>query len=176
MSKELEALERIGQFQNPRDFTLKTDNGENKEWHFETIKELFPNDFELIKSALKEKEKQDILINVIKEVFEFGITYHSEEKDNGDLSVCGLIGYTLTREITNKEKELYRDFILEECFPKELKSLDIIKEKNVDVDLFYTVIEDENQEDKFWAYNFWLNDEYKLTQEEFNLLKEVLLK
>ena len=47
-SKGLKALKRIGQFKNPRDFILKTDNGNDKEWHFETIKELFPNDFDTI--------------------------------------------------------------------------------------------------------------------------------
>ena len=58
---------------------------------------------------------------------------------------------------------------------KQLKALEIIKQKRVDVDLFYTVIEDKNQEDKLWSYNFWFEDKYKLTKEEFDLLKEVLL-
>lgn len=56
MSKELEALERIGQFKNPRYFSLKTDKSECKEWHFETIKELFPNDFDTIEKSLKALE------------------------------------------------------------------------------------------------------------------------
>lgn len=56
-----------------------------------------------------------------------------------------------------------------------LKALEIIKEKRVDVDLFYTVMEDENQVDKLASNNFWADDECKLTKEEFDLLKKVLL-
>ena len=124
---------------------------------------------DIIETALKEKEKQDILINVIKEVFEFGITLHNEEKDNGDLSVCGLIGYTLKREIANKEKELYRDFILKECFPKELKALKIIQEKRVDVYVF------QHSGDLQTYHDMVDSEDRKLTQEEFDLLKEELL-
>jgi hypothetical protein len=57
---------------------------------------------------------------------------------------------------------------------KSLKALEIIKEKMVDVELFHTVIEDENQKDKLWSYNFWFENKYKLTKEEFDLLKETL--
>ena len=58
---------------------------------------------------------------------------------------------------------------------KSLKALAIIKEKRIDVDLFYTIMEDENQIDKFWSYNFWQSNKNKLTKEEFEILKEVLL-
>ena len=57
---------------------------------------------------------------------------------------------------------------------KHLEVLNIIKEKRVDIDLFITILKDENQTDKLWSYNFW-NKERQLTQQEFDLIKEVLL-
>lgn len=54
---------------------------------------------------------------------------------------------------------------------KRLKALEIIKEKQVDV---YAVIESKSlkeMNDRFW----FPKEEYKLTQEEYDLLKEVLL-
>lgn len=58
---------------------------------------------------------------------------------------------------------------------KELKALEIIKMKKIDVGLFYTILEDNNQKNKKWSYNFWQEKENKITKEEFDLLKEVLL-
>ena len=57
---------------------------------------------------------------------------------------------------------------------KNEKALEIIKNKRVDVDLFLTIMEDENQDDKLWSYNFWNAEKNSLTQEEYDLLKEIL--
>lgn len=57
---------------------------------------------------------------------------------------------------------------------EQIKALEIIKEKKIDVALFDTIMKDKNQTDKLWSYNFW-NKENPLNEEEFNLLKEVLL-
>lgn len=125
----------------------------------------------IIETALKEKEQQNALINVIKEVFEFGIINEKvTEKDDGSLSLLGQIGYTLRREISNKEKMLYRDFILKECFPKELKALEIIKKY---VPYYIEIETDENGKLIMTDHEHLTQDE--LTKEEFDLLKEVLL-
>ena len=152
MSKELEALEDIILYLNANE-----------------PKGLYCKNIEIIETALKEKEQQDALIRVLKEVFEFGIINEKViEKNDGSLTLLGQIGYTLRREISNKEKMLYRDFILKKCFPKELKALEIIKEKEVNVFIFL-------HSGDLETYNDMVEDNRKLTKEEFDLLKEVLL-
>ena len=79
-----------------------------------------------------------------------------------------------------KEHELMKEIRITARFDlaqvnKEHKALEIIKEKKIDVALFDTIMKDKNQTDKLQSYNFWQFDKYKLTQEEFDLLKEVLL-
>lgn len=74
-------------------------------------------------------------------------------------SMYGNLEKTLVK--VNNEKEKYK------------KALKIIKNKRVDVDLFLTIMEDKNQDDKLWSYNFW-NIEKTLTKEECELLQEVL--
>lgn len=54
------------------------------------------------------------------------------------------------------------------------RTLEIIKKKRVDADLFLTILEDKNQDDKLWSYNFWNAEKNSLTQEEYELLKEML--
>ena len=74
----------------------------------------------------------------------------------------------------NKRNELFykldKDF---ETIKKELKALEIIKNKGVNVWLFcygYTLTDYDNELKKYAGYY-----ERKLTQEEYELLKEVLL-
>ena len=57
---------------------------------------------------------------------------------------------------------------------KELKALEIIKNKRVDVDYFLTIIEKYNELEKQMKVYNHLNSVYEmLTQEEFELLKKV---
>lgn len=51
---------------------------------------------------------------------------------------------------------------------KELKALEIIKEKQINIDLF-------NDTPNIDEYNYWCSDRAILTKEEYDLLKEVLL-
>lgn len=145
MSKELTPLEWLNYYKNKLQNSSQT---------------FRPNGFDIIETALKEKEQQDALIRVLKEVFEFGIINEKViEKDDGSLSLLGQIEYTLRREISKKEKMLYRDFILKKCFPKELKVLEIIKE-----------CFDLNGFDELVPNSKWFESE-----EKQDLLKEVLL-
>lgn len=151
MSKELEAFVRLEQ-------NSKRYKGRKQ-------------DLDIVFAALKEKEQQDSLIRVLKEVFEFGIINEKViEKDDGSLSLSVQVGYNLRREISNKEKTLYRDFILKECFPKELKALEIIKKY---IPYYIEIETDENGKFIMTDHEHLVQDE--LTQEEYDLLNEVLL-
>ena len=61
-----------------------------------------------------------------------------------------------------------------EIIEKELKALEIIKTKNVDIDYIKTCFYD--RKGGFKDYNAWVghDDDEELSQEEYDLLKEVL--
>ena len=61
-----------------------------------------------------------------------------------------------------------------ETIEKELKALEIIKTKNVDIDYIKTCFYD--KKGGFKDYNSWVghDDDEELSQEEYELLKEVL--
>ena len=61
-----------------------------------------------------------------------------------------------------------------EIIEKELKALEIIKTKNVDIDYIKTCFYD--KKGGFKDYNAWVghDDDEELSQEEYDLLKEVL--
>ena len=84
----------------------------------------------------------------------------------------------------NKRMREYIDmvdktFVDVETTKKKLKALEIIRNKQVAVDeLLMCIEEEENPLEEFSAleeYNNFAGDENSLTQEEFDLLKEVLL-
>jgi len=170
MSKGLEAFENI--------------KDEMLEWT-----EGYEEDLDIVEKELEEKEQQDNLIKIIKETIEFGIKDNKVEvSKEGDVSIIGTIGLILQKELTEKEKTLFRDWILETCFPKELKALEIIKNKCINIDYFiFTCVKND------WSYEGYLDEvsdvnsialsgqynfpehEPILTKEEYDLLKEVLL-
>ena len=92
---------------------------------------------------------------------------------NDTLKINHKIG---SRDIANQEiKEITQCFdnYVIPVIEKELKALEIIKTKNVDISMLYEIV---STVDKMFArdrYNQDTNEEI-LTQEEFDLLKEVL--
>ena len=92
---------------------------------------------------------------------------------NDTLKINHKIG---SRDIANQEiKEITQclDNYVIPVIEKELKALEIIKTKNVDISMLYEIV---STVDKMFArdrYNQDTNEEI-LTQEEFDLLKEVL--
>lgn len=56
MSKEFEALEEIKNHKIKVDVNIKYDNGDETQYRFETIKDMFPKEFAVIETALKEHE------------------------------------------------------------------------------------------------------------------------
>ena len=126
MSKELEALEEIKNHKIKVDVNIKYDNGNETQHRFETIKDMFPKQFAIIETALKDHEKIT------------GGDFHIEP---------------INVHIENQKK---------------IKALEIIKEKEVDVFIFL-------HSGDLETYNDIVEDNRKLTQEEYDLLKEVLL-
>ena len=92
---------------------------------------------------------------------------------NGNLKINHKIG---SRDIANQEiKEITQCFdnYVIPVIEKELKALEVIKTKNVDISMLYEIV---STVDKMFArdrYNQETNEEI-LTQEEFDLLKEAL--
>lgn len=156
MSKELEALESL--FCAGRlDLDYVLNGKQNK-------------DYKIIETALKRLEQQDDMLKILKEVigFKIALPYIEPNIDNG-FDIMSAVGINIQRSIENKERELLRQWVLETCFPKELKALEIIKEKGVNVGLLSRCANAER-------YNKGICYEPRyLTQEEFDLLKEALL-
>ena len=57
---------------------------------------------------------------------------------------------------------------------KSLKALNIIKEKRIDIESFYTSFIEGEYDYNFYEIRYGTYGKYCLTEEEFNLLKEVL--
>lgn len=140
----------LEEIKNPISCTFNKTTGVKKYEYTET-------QVNAIEKELEEKVKQDIIINAIKEVIEFNIYEPKFEKTEECLSFTQQIVWKQRRELTKKELETYRSFILNQCFPKELKALEIIK---TDRDLCKFII-------------FRLEQNH--TKKETESLKEVLL-
>lgn len=159
MYKELEALNKIAGITN-------YDGGKN----LKALGNSHKKEFNLLEKALKEKEQQDEIIKIIKEIISFKASEPEFEMDEDDSvrSIIGRVYLELKRAITNNERELFRNWVLETCFPKELKALEIIKEKGLDIREF-------RYASSLYEYNICKNVGCKeLTQEEYDLLKDVL--
>lgn len=126
----------------------------------------------LIEANAKLFELNEIL-RIIKEVIQFNkVLPKIEFDDDGNVqNILSGISLQILRDIENKERKLFREWILKECFPTELNILQIIKEKRVDIHnlLYSSNVEEYN---KFvMNYNQELCNTL-LTQEEYELLKE----
>lgn len=83
------------------------------------------------KKELKSSEKESLqIIEMLKEVIKVGVSLPRVEIDNNNVSSF-IQAYTMAiqRELENKEREFLRNWVLKECFPKELKALEIIKKE-----------------------------------------------
>jgi len=162
MTKELEALNKIAGITN-------YDGGKN----LKALGNSHKKEFSLIETTLKEKEQQDEIIKIIKEIISFKAPEPEFEMDEDDSvrSIIGRVYLELKRAITNNERELFRNWVLETCFPKELKVLKIIEEKQINIAALLEL-------DSLQQYNNYcdmVSGCKKLTQEEFDLVKEMLL-
>lgn len=69
MSRELEALEEIKNHKIKLDASIKYDNGDETQYRFETIRDMFPKQFAIIETALKEHE----ILQTIRDNFDLRI-------------------------------------------------------------------------------------------------------
>lgn len=82
----LETLKYIENFENKRFFNVKYDNGEQAHYEYQTIKDLFPKEFEIIEAALKrlvELEEENKVLETVRDNFELWI----EPKYRGTLQL-----------------------------------------------------------------------------------------
>lgn len=156
----------LEEIRNPVSCTFNKTTGVKKYEYTET-------QVNAIEKELEEKAEQDVIINVIKEVIEFGLYDTKVEETEEGLSIFQQIGIKARREITKKEKELYRWFILNQCFPKELKALESVKEL---FDFDFAIRFPTNQP-MLRIMNKRTNEywEIPIPKEKHDLLKEVLL-
>lgn len=159
MNKELEALNKIAGITN-------YDGGKN----LKALGNSHKKEFSLLETALKEKEQQDQIIKTIKEIISFKASEPEFEvdEDGSVRSIFGRVYLELKRAIGNNERELFRNWVLETCFPKEFKALEIIKDKKVCVMWLKNGLSSYNSTTALYDLPI-------LTEEEFDLLKEVLL-
>lgn len=130
MNKELERLSLLEKWKNFLDFAdvptkarlLNADYKEGLEQYRYLRTE--------IETALKEKEQQDGVLKTLREVIEFAEMLPPIEPngDNGFSLTSGL-GINIRRSVENQERKLLRQWVLETCFPKELRTLQFIKNK-----------------------------------------------
>ena len=85
MNKELEAFEEIKNHKIKLDVNIKYDNGNETQYRFETIKDMFPKQFAIIETAFKALEiiKEHKLLNYVLKNEKCANMYHlsKEEKD-----------------------------------------------------------------------------------------------
>ena len=77
----------------------------------------------IIETALENHKNQDNIISIIKATIEFNIQEPKMEvKENGEISLLSRVEMSLRKQLNEKEKELFREWVLKECFPEELKA------------------------------------------------------
>lgn len=177
MNKELEALEEIQNYKIKFDTDIKYDNGDETQYRFETIRDMFPKQFAIIETALKDHEKitsGDFHIEPInvhienqKQIKEYEVIKQTKiivaDKKISDDDLDKLENQGMLTDLQCEIKPLF-----DEETQKKLKALEIIKEKMVNVGLLLRCANVER-------YNKGICYEPKhLTKEEFDLLKEEL--
>lgn len=150
MSKELEALERLK--------TAPTFMGGTTEYQFCTKSEtLLLQDYEIVKQALLELQS-------------------IKEANPSEALECLECLYCEPEDCRSKERAKDYDAIKNHILKsqEEHRSLEILKKNRVDIESFYTTFIDNAYNYKFYEISYGTYGKYKLTEEEFNLLKEVL--
>lgn len=165
MSKGLEALNKI---REGVDTTLWDGN----EYDYLDIIE------KELKQAEKDKEVLDIFKNAL--TLKHTCVLPKEQEHSEDVFTYSVMYlYEITQNnLDEKLRKSLREWVLKNAFPKELKALEIIKEKLIDVGRLYGCMIAYPNEKTPIHYNEKIDKRYKtymLTQEEYDLLKEVML-
>lgn len=132
----------------------------------EDIKEdLYLDEYRSQRFEIVEKDLQ--FVEALRKTFKFGI----KEQKIGDTKLNMEV---IAEKIANYCDKQIRDFILKECFPKELKALEIIKNKKIDCEYLIKLFNMCDTDKEVLTY-YNRNRESDLVQEDLDLLKEVLL-
>ena len=87
------------------------------------------NYYKIIETTLKEKEKQDSVLKTLREAISFEQKLpHIKPNEDILFDNMSAISINIQRDLESRERKLLRQWVLETCFPKELKALEIIHE------------------------------------------------
>ena len=112
--------------------------------------------------ALEEKEKQDFIYNLLKEIIQFDVLQPEvKEKEDGYSFMTGVV-LKLRRDLENKERQLFRQWVLKECFPKEMEAIKAIKKAFSSSSIYTNKLKDSLE-------CGWI------TQDEYDLIKEEIV-
>lgn len=117
MSKSLDALKNIK-------YIHDTECGFDKS---------FDGECKLIEKALKEHEQQDSALKTLRDTISLGYIPPKISIDNDRMEFVGSVGLKISETLNKAKTDLIRNWILRTCFPDELKALEIIKDKQVNV-------------------------------------------
>ena len=161
MSKELKALNDLINF---------IGSGEIANTH--ELCEYVAKRKDTIETALKEAQKDKEMLNVFTNALTIERDIPPEleikESEKGTSYIFREAVKIHENIIEEKIKKALRKWVLKNAFPKELKALEIIKDKEVNVFIFL-------HSGDLETYNDMVEENRKFTQEEYDLLKEVLL-
>lgn len=159
MSKGLEALKEVVDYS-----IVKFADSESK----------YQKDLEIIEKELEEAEDNKKMLDIFKnalivEYKPFSVEVQEESEDFVSL-LCKEIATIRENELDKNLRAILKKWVLKNAFPKELKALEIIKDKRVNC---FDVIDSVD-----YKHYLILMEEYhkswRLTKKEYDLLKEVL--
>lgn len=132
----------------------------------------------IVLDKLKEMQEDKEMLNIFKNALTVERNIPPELEIKESEKGCSYVFKEAVKIHENRIEEMLKkslkEWVLKNAFPKELKALDIIKEKKVDTTTLFICFKDYNLE----TYNECVNPlagELSLTQQEYDLFKEVLL-
>lgn len=180
MNKELEALEKINH-------TICLNNLEhNIKWALDKYDNCDCRDFtefakcyDTIETALKQAEENEKLLNVFRNALTIERDIPPELEIKESEKGCSYVFKEAVKIHENRIEEMYkkslREWVFKNAFPKELAVLEIIKRKKVDVSILVRLIAISLEPLKEYNDTIWGDEkENRLTEEEFEILKEAL--
>lgn len=137
------------------------------------VNESIKKDLLDIEKTLKQAQEDKEMLNIFKNALTIERDIPPELEIKESEKGCSYVFKEAVKIHENRIEEMLkkslRKWVLKNAFPKELKALEIIKEKNVKIDVL------KYQSDVVFYNMAVFEKEEKLTQEEYDLLKEVLL-
>ena len=112
--------------------------------------------------ALKEKEKQDFIYNLLKEIIQFNVLQPEIKETDDGYSFMTKVWLEVRRNLENQERQQLRDWIIKECFPKEMEALEAVRKAFNSSSVYINKLKDSLE-------CGWI------TQKEYDLIKEEIV-